>query len=218
MHKEAVVAGQAVYTKKVLSIYDLWVLGFSNHYLWKCPTTLIGRKFEELVSINHLDVGVGTGYYLKNHLSQVERRVGLVDLNENSLDSTANAIQHFKPEIYRANVLEPLSLGCDKFDSISINYLLHCLPGSFSEKGVIFEYLKEVLNDGGILFGSTILGQGVPKNMFAEKLMNFYNSKGIFSNSNDDLSTLKLVLEKNFSNVNIHVVGCVALFSGINKS
>ncbi|MGF1691073.1 class I SAM-dependent methyltransferase [Photobacterium kagoshimensis] len=217
MNKDAVVAGQAIYTKKVLSIYDLWVLGFSNRYLWKCPTSLIGQKFEELASTNHLDVGVGTGYYLKNHLSQIERRVGLLDLNENSLESTANAIQYFKPEVYRANVLDPLTLHCDKFDSISINYLLHCLPGSFLEKGIIFDNLKEILNEGGVLFGSTILGQGVPKNLFAEKLMNLYNKKGIFCNSKDELATLKQALEKHFSNVSIHVVGCVALFSGVKK-
>lgn len=178
---------------------------------------MIGQKFEEFASTNHLDVGVGTGYYLKNHLSQIERRVGLLDLNENSLESKANAIQHFKPEVYRANVLEPLTLSCDKFDSISINYLLHCLPGSLLEKGIIFDNLKEILNEGGVLFGSTILGQGVPKNRFAEKLMNLYNKKGIFCNSKDELATLKQALEKHFSNVSIHVVGCVALFYGVKK-
>lgn len=213
----ATIAGQAVYTKKVLSIYDLWVLGFSNRYLWKCSTALIGQKFTELASKNHLDVGVGTGYYLKNHLSNVERRVALIDLNENSLESTANAIQHFNPEMYRRNVLEPLDLKCEKFDSISINYLLHCLPGDLSQKGVVFSNLNELLNTNGVLFGSTILGQGVTKNAFASKLMNFYNQKGIFTNENDDVQSLETALKAHFSDVKIEVVGCVALFSGRKK-
>lgn len=218
MNKEsATFAGQAVYSKKVLSIYDLWVLGFSNHYLWKCPTKLISQQFIELASKNHLDVGVGTGYYLKNHLSLIERRVALVDLNENSLESTATAIQHFNPEVYRRNILDPLELKCEKFDSISINYLLHCLPGELSEKSVVFTHLHEVLNDGGVLFGSTILGQGVPKNVFASKLMNFYNKKGIFTNEDDDVHTLETVLNDTFVDVEINIIGCVALFSARKK-
>jgi ubiquinone/menaquinone biosynthesis C-methylase UbiE len=64
MNKDAI-AGQAVYSKPVLSIYDIWVLGFSNHFLWKCPTKLISKQFADLATKNHLDVGVGTGYYLK---------------------------------------------------------------------------------------------------------------------------------------------------------
>ncbi|OAN17989.1 methyltransferase type 12 [Photobacterium jeanii] len=215
MNQEAIKAGQAVYSKKVLSIYDLWVLGFSNHYLWKCPTRLISQQFVEKVTDNHLDVGVGTGYYLKKHLTTDTKRIGLVDLNDNSLESTSRAIQHLNPEVYCRNVFEPLSLNCEKFDSVSINYLLHCLPGDLSEKSAVFINLKEVMNEGAVLFGSTILGQGTPKNVFAQKLMDFYNKKGIFTNENDDLQSLETALKQHFSNVKIQVVGCVALFSGI---
>ena len=105
----------------------------------------------------------------------------------------------------------------EKFDSISVNYLLHCLPGDFSEKGLIFSNLREVLNDGGLLFGSTILGKGVNTNIFASKLMGLYNKKGIFCNSNDEITSLEKSLKENFSNVKIEIVGCVALFSGIKQ-
>ena len=70
------------------------------------------------------------------------------------------------------------------------------------------------MNEGGVLFGSTILGQGVKKNFFAKKLMGIYNSKGIFSNQNDDIESLDTLLNKYFSHVKIEVIGCVALFSG----
>lgn len=214
MNKDAVVAGQAIYSKKVLSIYDLWVLGFSNHYLWKCPTRLIGAEFTKLASANHLDVGVGSGYYLKKHLPATSKRIALVDLNQNSLDTASKVVAALQPEVYCRNVLEPLGLDCDKFDSISANFLLHCLPGNFSEKGVVFQHLGEVLNDGGVLFGSTILGKGVPKGPFASKLMAIYNKKGIFSNENDDLEGLLNALNAHFSDVKVEVVGCVALFFG----
>ncbi len=216
-NQKAVVAGQAVYSKNVLSIYDLWVLGFSNHFLWKCPTRLIAKQFHHLASTNHLDVGVGTGYYLKRYLSNINRRLALLDLNENSLQAAGKAVRHFKPELYQGDIFQTLGLNGKKFDSISINYLLHCLPGDMSDKSLVFSNLKAVLNDGGVLFGSTILGKGITANYCAQKLMNLYNRKGIFSNQDDDLASLEVALNTHFSEVKIEVVGCVAIFSAINR-
>ncbi len=167
-----------------------------------------------LVSSNHLDVGVGSGYYLRNFLPQSTRRIALLDLNQNSLDATSKAINHFQPEIYCGDVLEPIEIKLDKFDSISVNYLLHCLPGDLADKGIMFKHLKSHLNDGGLLFGSTILGKGTKLNFFAKKLMGVYNKKGIFCNDNDDLESLLSSLNEHFTNVKVEVIGCVALFSG----
>ncbi|WP_440054011.1 class I SAM-dependent methyltransferase [Pseudoalteromonas sp. T1lg65] len=214
MDKQATIAGQAVYTKNVLSIYDFWVLGVSNRYFWKCPTPRIAEKFVEQVSDNHLDVGVGSGYYLKHFLPQTTQRIALLDLNQNSLDKASEVISHFQPEIYRADILQPLKLNAEKFDSISVNFLLHCLPGSISTKGIIFEHLKEYMTTGGVLFGSTILGKGTEQNFVARKLMGIYNEKGIFSNLDDDLDSLTEVLNEQFIDVSVELVGCVALFSG----
>ncbi|MFQ6371836.1 class I SAM-dependent methyltransferase [Shewanella sp. YIC-542] len=213
-------AGQRIYSKRVLSLYDLWVLGFSNHLLWKCPTRLISQQFRNRVSPNHLDVGVGSGYYLKKHLPHNQPRIALMDLNQNSLTVAANAIKAHQAEVYCRNVLAPLHLPCERFDSVSINYLLHCLPGSMADKSVVFAHLKTCMNDGAVLFGSTILGAAAvdaapgnpPLNRAASKLMAFYNQKGIFSNRQDSLATLSAALTQHFVHVNIRLVGCVALF------
>ena len=106
---KAVKAGQAVYSKNILSIYDWWVLGISNSHIWKCPTDLLEHEFTKHCSVNHLDVGVGTGYYLEHCLPSNIERVGLIDLNQNSLDEAAKRIQEQQPEAYIANVLESLS-------------------------------------------------------------------------------------------------------------
>jgi len=212
MNKD-VFAGQSIYSRNMLSIYDLWVLGFSNHYLWKCPTNLISQKFSDLVTKNHVDVGVGTGYYLKKNLVAESQRIALIDLNKNSLESTSSAIHNFNPEIYCRNILEPLALNCQSFDSVSINYLLHCLPGNMSEKCIAFSHLKKIMNPGAVIFGSTILGQGTSKNFFAQKLMSFYNKKGIFCNTHDEVTALEDGLNQYFTHVKVKVVGCVALFS-----
>lgn len=206
-------AGQAVYSKTMLSIYDLWVLGFSNSCLWRCPTKLLRKEFATQATTNHLDVGVGTGYYLDKCLDTSERRLALLDLNKNSLEVTALRVSRFKPEMYLANVLEPLELKCDKFDSISMNYLLHCLPGSLRDKSVVFRNLLPYLNDNGIIFGSTLLGKDLEIGYLASKLMATYNKKGIFDNHNDSLNELSSVLKEFFKEVDIQRVGCAAIFT-----
>lgn len=78
----------------------------------------------------------------------------------------------------------------------------------------MFKHLKSHMNEGGVLFGSTILGKGTKLNFFAKKLMGVYNKKGIFSNNNDDLDSLVTSLNEHFTDVKVEVIGCVALFSG----
>lgn len=213
INSDSVEAGQAIYSKKVLAIYDLWVLGFSNTFLWKCPTRLLRKEFVENVTSNHLDVGVGTGYYLDKCLDHTRRRVALLDLNAISLESAASRVSRFNPEIYRSNVLDKLDLGCEKFDSISVNYLLHCLPGSMEEKSAVFGNLLPYLNENGVVFGSTILGTGMKIGYLASNLMSIYNRKGIFHNHHDNLNELTLSLNRYFQKVDIQIVGCVAVFS-----
>lgn len=210
-------AGQAIYSKLVLSIYDLWVLGFSNSLLWKCPTRLLRSEFSQLASDNHLDMGVGTGYYLKKCLERKPRRLALADLNLNSLQAAAQRVKYFAPECHQVDLLRPFELSGKGFDSMSLNYLLHCLPGSMAEKTVIFEHLQPHLNANGIVFGSTILGNPQPASKGARKLMATYNNKGIFCNEQDDLSSLEKALNQYFNHVNLRVEGCVAIFSARKK-
>ena len=209
---KSVDVSQAIYSKAVLSIYDLWVLGFSNSFLWKCPTRLLRKEFVENATNNHLDIGVGTGYYLDKCLNNRERRLALLDLNPNCLESTASRVSRFDPEVYSANILETLDLQCDKFDSISMNYLLHCLPGSLKEKSLVFRNLLPYLNDNGTVFGSTILGKDVEIGYLAGKLISIYNQKGIFNNYQDSLTVLTSSLHECFNEGNVQVIGCVAIF------
>ena len=61
---EQVERGQAAYSSTVLRNYDWMVLGLSNRLLWRCPTAELRRLYDRNVSDRHLDVGVGTGYFL----------------------------------------------------------------------------------------------------------------------------------------------------------
>lgn len=208
------IPGQAAYTRRMLKIYDLLVLGISNQWIWKCPTSKLLEFYNQQVTNNHLDVGVGTGYFLDRCIfPDPNPRVALMDLNQNSLDSAAERIARYEPEAYKVNVLESITIDCERFDSIGVNYLLHCLPGDIAEKAVCFDHLDTCLKSGGRVFGSTLLSQGVPRSALAQRLMTFYNSKGIFGNSRDDLEGLASALEERFSKTRIKVIGCVALFS-----
>ena len=64
--KRTTAVGAAVYTRLVLSIYDPLVFRFENAFVWKCPSRLLLDHYNQHVSGNHLDVGVGTGYLLDN--------------------------------------------------------------------------------------------------------------------------------------------------------
>ena len=57
-------AGQAVYTRSFLSVYDAIVYGFNSPVLWRCPKSRLVEHYDAHVSARHLDIGVGTGVLL----------------------------------------------------------------------------------------------------------------------------------------------------------
>ncbi|WP_269524345.1 class I SAM-dependent methyltransferase [Coraliomargarita parva] len=210
---EDIHAGQAVYTQGTLRLYDWFVLGLSNHWLWRCPTNKLLEFYNSQISSNHLDVGVGTGYFLDHCRFPAPRpRVALMDLNLECLTATRQRIERYAPEIHQTNVLEPIREKPRPFDSIGLNYLLHCLPGSIEEKAVAFDHLNACLAPDGHVFGSTLLHHGIPRNWAARRLMGIYNRKGIFTNTADSLDGLKAALDQRYARWSVETIGCAALF------
>jgi hypothetical protein len=64
LDEEAIAKAHAIYTPSMLSIYDLLVHGASNHLAWRCPTRKLFEPYRANLSANHLEAGVGTGYFL----------------------------------------------------------------------------------------------------------------------------------------------------------
>ncbi len=209
-------AGQSVYKPWLLRIYDIYVLGISNYFIWKCPTHIIVKMFKKNITDNHLDIGVGTGFFLSRcKFKSKNPRIVLADLNPNSLFFASNRIKRYHPQTLVHNIFDPFDSSLSFFDSISINYLLHCLPGSLNNKINILDHCLKVLNPNGIIFGSTILqGEDIPRSKKAKKLMRFYNEKGIFSNINDRWDDLEKALKGKFNSYHIERKGCVAVFWG----
>lgn len=207
-------AGQAVYTRRTLNAYDLIVLAISNRWIWKCPTPGLVEHYNRHVSAQHLDVGVGTGYFLDRcRFPTATPRVTLMDLNPETLAYASQRIARYRPETCQRNVLEPIAYDGEPFESVGVNYLLHCLPGTIASKSATFDHLRPLLKPGAVVFGSTLLQGGVERGAAAKRLMAFYNSKGIFGNEHDDLAGLDRELRKRFDDVRIDVVGCAAVFS-----
>lgn len=206
-------AGAAVYSPLTLRLYDAWVLGISNRYAWGCPTDeVLLPFFRQHVGRRHLEVGVGTGYYLAKAKLPAHTEVTLLDLNPASL-AAARARLRRPARALRHDVLEPLAASVGPFDSIALFYLLHCLPGTLAQKGRVFAQLAPALAPGGVLFGATILGDAAGHNGFGQRLMALYNRKGIFGNAGDTLADLEGELLKHFAQVELRQVGRVALFS-----
>ncbi len=98
------------------------------------------------------------------------------------------------------------------FASVGLTYVLHCLPGSMSEKLVAVDHLRPLMGDDAVLFGATILGRGIAPNRAARTLLDLYNAKGVFNNREDDLASLSDGLRQRFAQVEIETQGFVALF------
>jgi SAM-dependent methyltransferase len=168
--------------------------------------------FKQFIGKRHLDIGPGSGYYLEHGSIPEETAVTLLDLNTNSLNAAKQRLGRPSTVTIEADVTQTLPLE-GVYDSISLFFLLHCLPGSLEEKMELFPALKPHLAQKGVVYGSTILGKGVQHNWFGTRLMNFYNSKGIFGNREDGEDEIRQALCKEYENVETRVVGCVLLFS-----
>lgn len=207
--------GAAVYNRATLLAYDLWVLGVSNRWAWQCPTAALLAQFDRHAGRRHLDIGVGTGYLL-DHCRFPQGRPALVlaDLNPASLAAAARRLRRFAPRTHRIDVLQPFALPEAPFDSVSLNYLLHCLPGRLERKALAVRHAAAQLRPGGLLFGATILGDAAGHNGFGRLLMRVYNERGIFGNREDTPEALQAVLERELQGVEVRVEGRVALFAG----
>jgi 2-polyprenyl-3-methyl-5-hydroxy-6-metoxy-1,4-benzoquinol methylase len=208
-------SGQSLYTTSFLSVYDWLALGLHCRFLWNCSSARMLELYNQKITANHLDVGVGTGYFLDRcKFPTANPRLALMDLNPDCLERAAKRVARYNPVKYQRNVLEPINIDIQKFDSIGMMNLLHCLPADIRSKSVVFENLKALLNDGGVIFGSTILADSVKKNLLATYTLKMSNRMGFMTNLHDDPEGLKQVLSQHFSQNMVKVIGCVALFWG----
>ncbi|KZT05753.1 S-adenosyl-L-methionine dependent methyltransferase [Laetiporus sulphureus 93-53] len=210
------------YTPWLLRFYDVGILTLTNLFIWRCPTkSVLLPFFQKHIGENaHLDVGVGTGYLPAHSAPQLAKtkNVTFLDLNPNTLETAEARLRAagYKGSIDKVqqSVFDPLPESLhDKFDSISMFYLLHCLPGAFPVKAShVFAQLSRGLAPGGVLYGSTVLGRSADHNIWGRILVRLYNNLGSFGNVDDSFENLEKALRGQFEEVEVEQVGVVALF------
>ena len=206
-------AGISLYSKFLLSIYDWYLLGYCCRFLWKCPARNMLALYDEHVSGNHLDIGVGTGYFMDRCAFPTPHpHITLMDLSENSLGAARKRLARYQPEAVLGNALEPFDLGGRTYDSIGMMNLLHCLPGDMTTKSVVLDHAKAALNPGGTLFGSTIFYKGAKRSVLATLTMKTVNRRGYMTNLEDDIVVLADALRRRFAASEVKTIGCMALF------
>ncbi|KXH60174.1 methyltransferase [Colletotrichum salicis] len=238
-------SGAAIYMPVLLRyIYDPVVLGFYCPKAWRITSRRMREFFNRHISsasarsqspslrrpsdaafspCRILDIGVGTGYFLKHAPIAAGSEVYLADLNPAALkaakERTLDAHPKTSCETSVADFLDPLGkglcckdLGGGDFDTISVMMLLHCVPGPPSNKAEALARLRHLLAPGGTIFGMTILGRGVKHNLMGKHLMFWHNLLGVFGNTEDDVEGFVGPLMDVFEDFRWEVCGTMLLF------
>jgi hypothetical protein len=207
-------AGQAIYTRRFLAVYDALAYGINSSIVWRCPKARLIELYDANVSARHLDVGVATRLLLHQCRFPVSTpEITLMDLNQNCLEAAAGRLARYAPRTHQANALEPWGLPPSSYESVGMSMLLHCLPGILPQKRPVFEHARDVLAPGGVLFGATILGDGPEHTWLSRHALKASNRRGVLCNLNDSLEDLDAGLASLFASYEIQVQGTVALFA-----
>ncbi|WP_331761177.1 class I SAM-dependent methyltransferase (plasmid) [Nocardia sp. NBC_01377] len=206
--------GSRPYSPALLRIYDPWVLGLNNHLVWRCATTNIRDQYNQHVAGDHLDIGPGTGFFLQRASYPVDvPSIMLMDLSEHPLAMTTSRLRArgITAEAVRGSVLRPFPIPEGRrFRSVAASLLMHCVPGAWDSKGRAFAHVAAVTAPEGRFFGSTVLAS--PSTRLSRAVGGFFNERGAFHNADDDVEGLRHALDTAWSEVEVQVIGQVALW------
>jgi SAM-dependent methyltransferase len=209
---DAELTGAAWYTRRNLRLYEL-ALRFNHRVFWRYPRSRLVELYDQHVSGRHLDIGVADGSLLDRCRFPVpDPELTLLDLNADALAVASERLARYSPGVRLGSALEPFGLPQESFDSVGMSLLLHCLPGTLRSKAVVFEHAQAVLAPGGIVFGATVLNEGVRHTPLSRAAMAALNRRGIFSNRDDTLQDLDAILRAAFDDYELRVHGTVGIF------
>tara|TARA_Y100000591_G_scaffold11239_1_gene8743 strand:- start:7802 stop:8431 length:630 start_codon:yes stop_codon:yes gene_type:complete len=190
----------------LLNNYDHFVNNLNCNYVWKCNQNIIKDLYKNNLSKDHIEIGPGTGYFLKKHQFN---SLYLVDINHDILNDSFKNLKNNSKEIFKINkniFSKNKQIKINNVNSIGLSYVLHCVPNTLD---VSLNYLVNNLNQKDItLFGSTVIP--TKKNFFASSELYFLNKLGIFNNLNHNIQQLKK-FSKNYEH-EINIVGNVLIF------
>ncbi len=205
--------GIRIYPKLLLPAYDQVALKWFGKFIWRCEAGHYVELYNNNVTCNHAEIGVGTGYCLdKSQLDPSQSRIALIDLQENCLHYASSRLARFKPETYKRNAYFPIDIGTQHFDSIAICGLLHCLPGEMQDKATVFDAIQSLVKPNTKVYGYTLVNKGVRNTWRSFMMFKLLRWLKILNNENDSPSSLLQELKKRFHHCEVKVIGCLAFF------
>jgi len=206
---------QRYFNRIGLGVYDFLVYRIVSKFLWGIgPGTLIER-YKKLVGPHHLEVGVGTGYLLEQSVVDCEKLV-LLDLSGSCLEKAKKRLFRLDPIMVQHNLLQPCDAKFEgPFQSIAVNYVMHCIPGDYREKQIVFANLAPLLSRNGVIFGATVLANE-NSSLLARYFMLVLNKIGLFNNRKDTVQGLYQALFSNFKYVRLTERSASVLFVAAN--
>ena len=199
---------------KNIQKYDRLVNEINCEKVWKCSKKHIINNYNKNINCNHLEIGPGTGYFLKKKNLNVNlNKLTLVDVNSKILNYSKN---NLKSEYSDINILSHNLFSYEipskvKFNSVGINYVLHCIPGNLQTK--LDKLIFNLGNNKYNLFGASVICDPLHMNPIAEYELIFLNALGIFNNNNDTYEELNEYLNNRNLNFSLKKQGYVAIFN-----
>ncbi|MBB6096377.1 hypothetical protein HNQ60_005299 [Povalibacter uvarum] len=205
--------GIKAYTRLGLHLYDPLIVGVLARYVWDCPAEAFIDHYRQHVTGNHADIGVGTGYCLDRcGFDTPEPRIGLIDLQPNCLEFTANRLARYRPQVYLRDACRPL-VGIDPFDSIALGGILHCLPGDMAQKCRVFDSLRPICRSGARIFGFTLVNDAIPDRTARRLAYRGLNGLRVINCMSDTAEELRQSLAARYVEHTVELIGCFAFFS-----
>ena len=199
------------YTRPVLGVYDTLIMGLLARTVWRCPPALFVNYYHTIVSANHAEIGVGTGYCLDRCRADIGR-LALIDLNPNCLDYAGERLARHAPTTHLRNVLEPVHVTAEPFDTIAIGGVLHCLPGTMHDKGRVFDNLRPILKRDSVVFGYSLISDAGALGPAAIAAREVLNRLRFVNNKLDTCDGLRHELAARFDEHVVTRVGAIAFF------
>jgi hypothetical protein len=205
------------YTKLGLQVYDPLIVNLVAPLVWGCDPDILIDHYRDHVTSNHADIGVGTGFFLDRcGLPSANPRLALIDLQPNCLEHTARRLSRYRPSTYLRDALSLVDgIPGGPFDSVALPGIIHCLAGDLTIKGRVFDNIAPLTRPGTKIFGYTLVYDGVPLRASRRLVHPLLNRLRVIDNANDRLGDLRHALSVRFTDCNVELIGCMALFSAV---
>lgn len=201
------------FISKSLQVYDVFVNEINCKYIWSCDKSKIFNLYKKNVRPNHVEIGPGTGYYLKPSMYKI-KKLALVDINQDILDYSRKNLKenNCNIETFCINLFsKPNKFTVNKNSSIGINCVLHCIPGKLETK--IQHILDNIEKDKNIvLFGATVVNDK-SDSVLVNLELKFLNHFKIFQNGADFSHELVDYLQKKKLTYHVEKVGQILFFT-----